>query len=113
MGASHAFPVDSLRSPSFTAKMGGTASSIMDYARFNYVAQPGDGVKEITPKIGTYDKFAINWAYRWLDTETPQEELPILMNGFKSMKETRCTGMASNKTRKIRSILVLRMKTLR
>ena len=78
MGASHAFPVDSLRSPSFTAKMGGTASSIMDYARFNYVAQPGDGVKEITPKIGTYDKFAINWAYRWLDTETPQEELPIL-----------------------------------
>ena len=81
MGASHAFPVDSLRSPSFTSKMGGTASSIMDYARFNYVAQPEDGVKDITPKIGIYDKFAINWAYRWLDTKTPQEELPIL-NGW-------------------------------
>lgn len=81
MGASHAFPVDSLRSPSFTSKMGGTASSIMDYARFNYVAQPEDGVKDITPKIGIYDKFAINWAYRWLNTETPQEELPIL-NGW-------------------------------
>ena len=81
MGASSSFPVDSLRSPSFTSKMGGTASSIMDYARFNYVAQPGDGVVAITPKIGIYDKFAINWAYRWLDTETPQEELPIL-NGW-------------------------------
>ena len=81
MGASWSFPTDSLRSPSFTSKMGGTASSIMDYARFNYVAQPGDGVVDITPKIGVYDKFAINWAYRWLDTKTPQEELPVL-NGW-------------------------------
>ena len=78
MGASWAFPVDSLRSPSFTARMGGTASSIMDYARFNYVAQPGDGVKDITPKIGVYDKFAIHWAYRWLDTRDPHEEIPVL-----------------------------------
>lgn len=78
MGASYAFPVDSLRSKTFTAKMGGTASSIMDYARFNYVAQPGDGVEHITPVIGTYDKYAINWAYRWLDTRDPREELPIL-----------------------------------
>ena len=109
MGASHAFPVDSLRSPSFTAKMGGTASSIMDYARFNYVAQPGDGVKEITPKIGTYDKFAINWAYRWLDTETPQEELPILNEWI---QEHEGDPMYWYGERKIRSILVLRMKTL-
>lgn len=78
MGASWAFPVDSLRSPSFTSKMGGTASSIMDYARFNYVAQPGDGVTDITPKIGIYDKYAINWAYRWLDTRDPHEEIPVL-----------------------------------
>lgn len=78
MGASSSFPVDSLRSPEFTSKMGGTASSIMDYARFNYVAQPEDGVTEITPKIGMYDKFAIRWAYRWLDVATPQEELPVL-----------------------------------
>ena len=78
MGASYAFPVDSLRSKTFTAKMGGTASSIMDYARFNYVAQPGDGVERITPVIGTYDKYAINWAYRWLDVQDAHEELPTL-----------------------------------
>ncbi len=78
MGASYAFPVDSLRSRTFTAKMGGTASSIMDYARFNYVAQPEDGVERITPVIGMYDKYAINWAYRWLDVEEPHEELPVL-----------------------------------
>lgn len=64
MGASYFYPVDSLRSPAFCKKMA-TAPSIMDYARFNYVAQPGDGVKDITPKIGVYDKFAIEWAYRY------------------------------------------------
>lgn len=78
MGASSSFPVDSLRSKEFTSKMGGTASSIMDYARFNYVAQPGDGVEHITPVIGIYDKYAINWAYRWLDVKTPHEELSLL-----------------------------------
>ncbi|AZZ58182.1 zinc-dependent metalloprotease [Riemerella anatipestifer] len=77
MGSSFAFPVESLRSPEFTEKMGGTAPSIMDYARFNYVAQEGDGVKQITPKIGVYDEFAINWGYRWTGKKTPQEELPI------------------------------------
>ena len=71
MGASSSFPVDSLRSKTFTARMGGTASSIMDYARFNYVAQPEDEVERITPVIGVYDKFAINWAYRWLDVKDP------------------------------------------
>ena len=78
MGASYAFPVDSLRSRTFTAQMGGTASSIMDYARFNYVAQPEDHVERITPVIGVYDKYAINWAYRWLDVEDAWQELPIL-----------------------------------
>lgn len=78
MGASFSYPVDSLRSASFTKKMGGTAPSIMDYARYNYVAQPGDNVTEISPKIGVYDKYAINWGYRWLEGKTPHEELPIL-----------------------------------
>lgn len=78
MGASSSFPVDSLRSGKFTAKMGGTASSIMDYARFNYVAQPEDGVEHITPVIGVYDKYAIHWAYRWLDVKDAREELPVL-----------------------------------
>ena len=67
MGASFSYPVDSLRSANFTKKMGGTAPSIMDYARYNYVAQPGDNVTEISPKIGVYDKYAINWGYRWLE----------------------------------------------
>ena len=73
-----AFPVDSLRSRTFTSQMGGTASSIMDYARFNYVAQPEDGVERITPVIGAYDKYAVSWAYRWLDVEDSHEELPQL-----------------------------------
>lgn len=62
MKASSAFPVDSLRSPSFTGKHGNEAS-IMDYGRFNYVAQPGDDVRLI-PKIGPYDEFAAEWGYR-------------------------------------------------
>ena len=65
MGASAVYPVDSLRSPSFTAEHGTTAS-IMDYARFNYVAQPGDGQKGVRlspPRFGEYDKFMVKWAY--------------------------------------------------
>jgi hypothetical protein len=78
MGASYAYPVDSLRSATYTEKMGGTAPSIMDYARFNYVAQPEDKVKKITPKIGTYDQYAIGWAYRWYNTNTPWEDQKAL-----------------------------------
>ncbi|MHA7942406.1 zinc-dependent metalloprotease [Formosa sp. 3Alg 14/1] len=78
MGASFSYPVDSLRSRTFTSKMGGTAPSIMDYARFNYVAQPEDNVVDITPKIGVYDTYAIDWGYRWIENKTAHEELPIL-----------------------------------
>ncbi|SFM59047.1 protein of unknown function [Algoriella xinjiangensis] len=74
MGASFAYPVESLRSKEFTDKMGGTAPSIMDYARYNYVAQPEDGVTAITPKIGTYDKYAIEWGYRWYPTSTTEQK---------------------------------------
>lgn len=77
MGSSFAFSVEDLRSPDFTKKMGGTAPSIMDYARFNYIAQERDGVTQITPKIGVYDEFAINWGYRWTGVKTPQEELKM------------------------------------
>lgn len=73
MGASFSYPVESLRSKEFTDKMGGTAPSIMDYARYNYVAQPEDGVTAITPKIGLYDKYAIEWGYRWF----PNQETEI------------------------------------
>ena len=62
-GSSHAVPVDSLRSPSYTATHG-TAPSIMDYARFNYIAQPDDGVERYTPQIGRYDRWSIQWGYQ-------------------------------------------------
>lgn len=77
MAASSAFPVDSLRSATFTARYG-TTPSIMDYARYNYVAQPEDkGVKLTPPVLGEYDMFAIKWLYTPLFT-SPEEEREIL-----------------------------------
>lgn len=65
MAASAAFATDSLRNAAFTRKYG-TTPSIMDYARFNYVAQPGDkGVHLTPPELGEYDYFAIDWNYRY------------------------------------------------
>ncbi|MDG2343438.1 MAG: zinc-dependent metalloprotease [Flavobacteriales bacterium] len=78
MGSSSAYPVDSLRSASFTNKFG-TAPSIMDYARFNYVAQPEDHGVSLMPDIGVYDKHSIKWGYRpILEAESALEEKPIL-----------------------------------
>lgn len=78
MGSSSTYPVDSLRSATFTKKYG-TAPSIMDYARFNYVAQPGDKDVALMPNIGVYDKYAMNWGYRpILDAKTPEDEKEIL-----------------------------------
>ena len=77
MGSSVAYPVDSLRSASFTKKYG-TAPSIMDYARFNYVAQPQDKGVALMPNIGIYDKYSIKWGYRPILDKTAEEEKPIL-----------------------------------
>ncbi len=67
-------PVAWLRDPKWT-KENGTAASIMDYARFNYVAQPGDNCN-MQPRIGAYDKWAIGWGYRPLpDAKDPWAEL--------------------------------------
>ncbi len=78
MGASASYPVDSLRSASFTKKMG-TAPSIMDYARFNYVAQPEDKGVALMPGVGVYDKYAVKWGYRPIpEADSPQEELETL-----------------------------------
>lgn len=73
MIASAAYPTDSLRSRAFTDKVGGTSSSIMDYARFNYIYQPGDGVRINSPHIGPYDMMAIEWGYRWYPEGTDQK----------------------------------------
>ncbi len=77
MGSSAAFPVDSLRSASFTSKYG-TAPSIMDYARFNYVAQPEDKGVALMPNIGVYDKYSIEWGYRPILDKTAEEEKSVL-----------------------------------
>lgn len=79
MAASAAYPVDSLRSASFTATHG-TTTSIMDYARYNYVAQPGDrGVRLTPPDLGVYDDFAIRWLYSPLpDLPDAFSEIPVL-----------------------------------
>ncbi|WP_121808359.1 zinc-dependent metalloprotease [Mucilaginibacter kameinonensis] len=77
-GSSYAYPVDSLRSKTFTDKHG-TAPSIMDYARFNYIAQPGDGVTHLYPQIGEYDDWSIKWGYTWFPgNKTPEQEKEIL-----------------------------------
>ncbi|MCE7068314.1 zinc-dependent metalloprotease [Dyadobacter sp. CY326] len=62
MGASSATPVEKLRDKAWIEEHGHTAS-IMDYARFNYVAQPEDGITNLFPRIGDYDKWAIRWGY--------------------------------------------------
>ncbi|MEJ1224104.1 zinc-dependent metalloprotease [Sediminicola sp. 1XM1-17] len=77
MGSSVAYPVDSLRSAAFTQKYG-TAPSIMDYARFNYVAQPGDEGVALMPNIGIYDKYSINWGYRPILDKSAVEEKAVL-----------------------------------
>ena len=78
MGSSSAYPVDSLRSASFTKKYG-TAPSIMDYARFNYIAQPEDKGVSLMPDIGVYDKHAVKWGYRPIpDAKTAKDEKKTL-----------------------------------
>ena len=78
MGSSSAYPVDSLRSATFTDKFG-TAPSIMDYARFNYIAQPEDKGVALMPNIGVYDKYAIKWGYRHiLSAEKAEDEKAVL-----------------------------------
>ncbi len=73
-GSSDAVPVDSLRSPSYTDEHG-TAPSIMDYARFNYIAQPGDGVTNFLPQIGVYDEWSVQWGYQWMpDADGAEQE---------------------------------------
>tara|TARA_R100001143_G_scaffold63603_3_gene73732 strand:+ start:316 stop:2724 length:2409 start_codon:yes stop_codon:yes gene_type:complete len=78
MKANSSYPVDSLRSPTFTAEYG-VSASVMDYARQNYIAQPGDGVERFIRKIGPYDRYSVNWGYRVIpDAVTPEDEISTL-----------------------------------
>lgn len=97
MKASGMVPPDSLRSPTWTRKYG-TTPSIMDYARMNYIAQPGDGAY-MFPIVSVYDEFAIEWGYKPIpgaaspDAERPfletivrrQEDNPMLLFGHLSV----------------------------
>lgn len=79
-GSSSTVPVDSLRNKAWVEANGHTPS-IMDYARFNYVAQPEDNISRLGlfPRIGDYDKWAIEWGYRWMpDYKTAEAEVPVL-----------------------------------
>lgn len=86
MMASSGYTVAQLRDPEFTAKHG-TEASIMDYGRFNYVAQPGDGASLI-PTLGPYDFFATEWGYRQFKGDaTPEADKPHLTEIVARQKE--------------------------
>ena len=80
MGASSQTPVEKLRDKKWVEKNGHTVS-IMDYARFNYVAQPEDGVglSGIYPRVGMYDKWAIQWGYQYLPQFSNGEDEEIYL----------------------------------
>ena len=80
MGSSCAYKVEDLRDAAFTQKYG-TAPSIMDYARFNYVAQPEDTGVALMPNIGVYDKYAIAWGYKPI-LDTPAEAEKETLNSW-------------------------------
>jgi hypothetical protein len=86
MKASSAYPVDSLRSKTFCAKYG-TAPSIMDYARFNYIAQPGDDVP-VRPQVGPYDLFATMWGYRPIIGARTSDEETDTLTAWAKLTET-------------------------
>jgi len=78
-GSSSTVPSEKLRDKSFVEANGHTPS-IMDYARFNYVAQPEDNIKPkgIYPRIGDYDLWAIEWGYKLMDAKNAAAEVPAL-----------------------------------
>ena len=109
MKASYAYPTDSLRSATFTQKWG-LASTLMDYTRYNYVAQPGDEGVRWVRMLGPYDNYAINWGYRYIpEANSPEAEKPTLndwineksgdpvylfggRNNFDPSSQTECVG---------------------
>jgi hypothetical protein len=81
MKASSQYPADSLRSASFLRRMGGHVATLMDYSRFNYVAQPEDNIPVdlLIPGVGPYDRFAIMWQNKEIPgAATPDDEWPTL-----------------------------------
>lgn len=99
-GASSTVPVENLRDRQWLA-INGHTPSIMDYARFNYVAQPEDSVDErgLISRIGEYDLWAIEWGYRWYpELKTPEEEIPVLNKWVTRMQENKSLWYGSELT---------------
>ncbi len=86
-GSSSTVPVESLRNKAFVEANGHTPS-IMDYARFNYVAQPEDNINQsgLFPRIGDYDKWAIEWGYRLFPQFTNEQSERTFLNTWVSDK---------------------------
>lgn len=87
MKASAAYPTDSLRSGAFSQKYG-IATTIMDYARFNYVAQPGDENIRFIRQLGPYDHYAIEFGYRWYPNINDPSDEKVILHEFVSDKST-------------------------
>ncbi len=90
MKASAQYPIDSIRSEDFLRRMGGHVATLMDYSRFNYVAQPEDSipVELLVPQVGPYDKFAVRWGYRPVPgAESPDDETATLDEWAKAQEE--------------------------
>ena len=90
MKASSMYPAEKLRDKEWIAKMSHTPS-IMDYSRFNYVAQPEDGIppKDLIPRIGPYDKWATMWGYKPIPTaKTTDDEKPVLNSWVRAQDAT-------------------------
>ncbi len=81
MGSSVGYTVKELRTPGFVQRMG-VAPSIMDYARFNYVAQPGDDGVGFLPKIGPYDIWSVIYGYKPIPDANSAEEERLTLNDW-------------------------------
>jgi hypothetical protein len=90
MKASSMYPADSLRSEAFLRRMGGHVATLMDYSRFNYVAQPEDNIPPelLIPTVGPYDRFAVMWQNRPIPgARTPDEER-VTLDSWSRMQDT-------------------------
>jgi hypothetical protein len=89
MKASAMYPADKIRDKDFVHKMGHTPS-IMDYSRFNYVAQPEDhiAVEDLVPRIGPYDVWATKWGYAPIAAATSRDEKPTLDKWAREQDQT-------------------------
>lgn len=86
MAASYAYDVESYRDGAFTQE-NGIAASLMDYARYNYIAQPGDTNIRFVRQMGPYDHYATNWGYRWLPEATDPLMETATLNKWISEKD--------------------------